>query len=202
MKQTWRQLALLGAVLTLSLALVACAGESSAAGPEGNGSSNPGGNISTPAPGGHPDRPTTSDGGSVPGLPATPGGGIGGGSQPNSGGGSGSGGGDPMFPTVEELAPIDELESLVLESYPPQYAVRIVSGLPSGCASYHATNVARTGTTIEIEVINLVPAPSADIACTMIYGMHEQTVNLGSDFESGVEYTVIVNGKTLTFTAQ
>ena len=29
-------------------------------------------------------------------------------------------------------APIDDLELVIRESFPPQYAVRIVSGLPSG----------------------------------------------------------------------
>jgi hypothetical protein len=41
-----------------------------------------------------------------------------------------------------------------------------------------------------------------DIACTAIYGMHESTVELGTDFASGGEYVVKVNDKELRFTAQ
>jgi hypothetical protein len=36
----------------------------------------------------------------------------------------------------------------------------------------------------------------------MVYGTHESTVELGSDFVSGREYTVVVNGERKTFTAQ
>jgi hypothetical protein len=38
--------------------------------------------------------------------------------------------------------------------------------------------------------------------CTAIYGMHESTVELGSDLVSGTQYTVRANDKELTFTAQ
>lgn len=108
---------------------------------------------------------------------------------------------EPAFATEPQLAPIDELDLLIRESYPPQYAVRIVSGIPSGCASYDRTEVERDGNRITIEVWNRVIS-DPDVACTMIYGMHEQTVELGTDFEPGEEYTVIVNGERLSFTAQ
>jgi len=110
---------------------------------------------------------------------------------------------DPGYPTVEELAPIESIDILVMESFPPQYAVQIVSGLPSGCAAFlRAEVVERSGTTIRIEVVNRMPAPHASIACTMIYGTHESNVMLGSDFESGETYTVEVNDKATEFTAQ
>jgi hypothetical protein len=108
---------------------------------------------------------------------------------------------EPAFATEPQLAPIDELDLLIRESYPPQYAVRIVSGIPSGCARYDRTEVERDGNRITIEVWNRVIS-DPDVACTMIYGMHEQTVELGTDFEPGEEYTVIVNGERLSFTAQ
>ena len=47
-----------------------------------------------------------------------------------------------------------------------------------------------------------MPAPDQDIACTMIYGYHESTVDLGNDLESGTEYTVHVNDQVTTFVAQ
>ena len=110
---------------------------------------------------------------------------------------------DPGYPTVEELAPIESVDILVMESFPPQYSVHIVSGLPSGCAQFLGAEVVeRTGTTIRIEVLNRMPSPNAEIACTMIYGMHEANVMLGSDFEPRVTYTVDVNGELTEFTAQ
>lgn len=99
-------------------------------------------------------------------------------------------------------APIDELEMIVRESAPPQYAVRVVSGLPNGCAEFNEAKIAgRTGTTIEIEVTNTIPS-DPDLICTAIYGTHEEIIELGSDFDSGTDYVVKVNDEELKFTAQ
>lgn len=97
-------------------------------------------------------------------------------------------------------APIDSVEVVTLKSNPAQYEVRITSGLPSGCAKYDATEVTgRQGTTISIRVTNTMP--SGDAVCTMIYGTHESTINIGTDFETGKTYTVDVNGTKVEFTA-
>lgn len=106
------------------------------------------------------------------------------------------------FERVEELAPIEEVEVLFAESSPVQHRLHIVSGLPSGCAAFERADVERDGTTFMVEVVNTVPAPDEDIACTMIYGYHETTLELGSDLEVGTEYTVDVNGEVTTFVAQ
>lgn len=110
-------------------------------------------------------------------------------------------GDDPGYPVKTVPAPIDELDLAVMESYPPQYLLRIVSGLPSGCAEFSHSDVERDGDTIKVTIWNTVPADDT-VPCTMIYGMHESSVNLGSDFESGSEYTVYVNDQRITFTAQ
>ena len=99
-------------------------------------------------------------------------------------------------------APIDEMEMIVRESAPPQYAVRVVSGLPDGCAQFNEAKITgRTGTTIEVEVTNTVPS-DPNVVCTAIYGTHEEIIELGSDFDSGTEYVVKVNDEELKFTAQ
>ncbi len=101
-----------------------------------------------------------------------------------------------------EMAPIDELEMIIRESAPPQYAVRVVSGLPNGCSEFNATEiVSRSGATISIDVTNTMPS-DPNVVCTAIYGTHEEIVELGSDLASGTEYTVGVNDKELKFTAQ
>jgi hypothetical protein len=119
---------------------------------------------------------------------------------------SDGGGGGPLSPTAVPrevvVAPIDELELIIRESFPPQYAVRIVSGLPDGCTEFNeATIKQRRANTIEIEVTNTHPS-DPDIACTAIYGTHESIVELGIDFTPGEEYVVNVNDKELRFTAQ
>ena len=102
----------------------------------------------------------------------------------------------------EVLAPIESADILIRESFPPQYALDIVSGLPSGCAQFSRIGVAREGASINVTVWNSVPAAD-DVACTMIYRTTRNTTELGSDFESGRTYEVRVNGEqTIPFTAQ
>jgi hypothetical protein len=99
-----------------------------------------------------------------------------------------------------EPAPIDGLDVLTLESFPPQYMLQVKAGLPSGCAEPLSHRIAgRQGNVIEVEVLNSLPA---NTICTAIYGMYEININLGSDFTSGQSYTVRVNGQEVTFRAQ
>jgi hypothetical protein len=107
------------------------------------------------------------------------------------------------YEQVEALAPIDDAEIIVRESMPPQYAVRIQSGLPSGCARFHRIDITREDTDFEVSVWNLVPHPDAEVMCTMIYGLAEHTVTLDGDFEPGQTYTVYLNNDVvLDFQAQ
>jgi hypothetical protein len=99
-------------------------------------------------------------------------------------------------------APIDKLELITRESNPPQYAVNVTSGLPDGCTKFHeARTTGRSGTTVTIAVTNTHPSDPM-IACTAIYGTHEEVVELGTDFARGTAYVVWVNDKDLRFTAQ
>ncbi len=104
-------------------------------------------------------------------------------------------------PHVVVPAPIDEVTINVAESFPPQYIVHIVSGLPNGCARFNELTTTRDGNVITITVTNLMPA-DPNVVCTLIYGIVEHNVNLGSDFTPGETYTVKVNDATKTFVAQ
>ena len=100
------------------------------------------------------------------------------------------------------LAPIDALGLIVSDSVPPKYSVRIGSGLPSGCAQFNGVRITgRQGSTIMIEVTNTMPSDES-VACTAIYGTHEEIVALEFPFQSGKEYVLRVNEKELPFTAQ
>lgn len=103
---------------------------------------------------------------------------------------------------ISAPAPIERVEISVAESSPPQYFVDIVSGLPNGCARFDSIETSRSGDTIQLVVVNLVPSPGSQVACTMIYGTVQHHVALGTDFESGRTYTVVVNDVTETFQAQ
>ncbi len=116
-------------------------------------------------------------------------------------------GGQPSAPTVaitpqavDVLAPIDRVEILVAESFPPQYFVLVESGLRNGCVEFDRYEVTRDGDTIHVAIINLEPA--GDMACTEEYRTVESNIPLGSDFAPGTTYTVLVNDVTETFVTQ
>lgn len=99
------------------------------------------------------------------------------------------------YETVLEPAPIEEVELRIAESFPPQYFLRVVSGLPSGCAKLEGYEVEREGNDVLVTVMNRVPAPDSGVVCTAIYGTVESNIALGSDFTSGETYRVFVNAK-------
>ncbi len=120
-----------------------------------------------------------------------------------------SGGDDTPTPTpatefdkVEVAAPIESVQVLIAESFPPQYFLEVVSGLPNGCVEFDRYEVSRNGATVQVKVTNLAPAPGADVACTANYRTVQHNIALGTDFEPGATYTAVVNGVTETFVAQ
>ena len=102
---------------------------------------------------------------------------------------------------VQVPAPIESVEVLVMESFPPQYSLVVVSGLPNGCASFAGYRLERSGDTIRVEVLNWKPV-GPQVACTDNYRTVTTNIPLGSDFESGRSYTVLVNDVTESFVAQ
>jgi len=104
---------------------------------------------------------------------------------------------DAGYEVVEVLAPIDSVQIMVLESFPEQYVVQVISGLPSGCATFSHSEVTQDGSDIKIDIYNTVPAPEqlAVISCIAIYGLHDENVSLGSDFDGDTRYTVTVNNE-------
>ena len=51
-------------------------------------------------------------------------------------------------------------------------------------------------------VWNTVPKDLAAVLCAAVYSTTQSNVPLGSNFESGTEYTLAVNGQAQTFVAQ
>ena len=110
--------------------------------------------------------------------------------------------GTPADPERKSVAaPIELVEVVVEQDTAANYAVRIVSGLPAGCAQFEGASVTgRDGNRITVSVTNTMPADPETI-CTMIYRTHTSHVVLGSDFTPGETYVVDVNGTTVEFTA-
>lgn len=108
----------------------------------------------------------------------------------------------PTPATIVVDAPIESIDILVRESFPPGYTAHIVSGLPSGCAKFNmAVVVERTGNHIAVKVTNTMPVDPKTV-CTAIYGYHETNLDLGTSFKGGETYTVDVNDKSRSFVAQ
>ena len=101
-------------------------------------------------------------------------------------------------------SPIASVEVEVLESAPPQYQLRIVSGLPRGssCSQFNGYEVTRRDANkIEVAITHHEVADQL-VACTADYPSVETVVPLGSGFEPGEEYEVRVNGEATSFVAQ
>ncbi len=108
----------------------------------------------------------------------------------------------PRLPSGQRivLAPIESVEVIVSGSMPTGHALKIVAGLPNGCASPHDTGFRRSGDVINASVTNTIPV-NPNTVCTLIYRTYEVTIDLGTDFVPGHEYTARVNDQTITFVA-
>ena len=113
---------------------------------------------------------------------------------------------EPDFPfSAIAESPIESAGIEILESDPPQYQLRVVSGLPkgSGCTRFNGYEIQRSDANRIDIVITHHEVVDANVVCTADYPSVETVVPLGSDFEPGKEYEVRVNGDTkVSFTAQ
>ena len=95
-------------------------------------------------------------------------------------------------------SPIESVEAVTLESAPPRYQLRVVSGMPKGrsCSQLNGYEIRRRESNrIDVAVTHHQVADPF-VTCTADYPVVETIVPLGSDFEPGVEYTVSVNSET------
>ena len=96
---------------------------------------------------------------------------------------------------------IQSAELMVLEGDPLQYQLRVVSGLPSsGCSQFNGYEVRRgESTTMDVAITHHRIA-DPEVVCITDFPTVETLVPLGQgeDFQSGVEYTVTVNGENPT----
>lgn len=106
--------------------------------------------------------------------------------------------------TVKE-SPIQGVEVVIMESFPPRYRLNILSTLPAGssCSRFNGYDVARPSANSIVLVVTHLEEPGGNVPCTTDLPVVETVVSLGSGFESGEEYTVVINGQLAkTFTAQ
>ena len=112
---------------------------------------------------------------------------------------------DPEWPAMSVAeSPIRMVEIVILESFPVQYQVSVISTLPLGsrCSKFHGYAIdRRRSTEIRVTVTHL-NVLDKNTMCTRDLPAVTTQIPLGSDFTTGEEYTVVVNGVTRTFTAQ
>ena len=114
--------------------------------------------------------------------------------------------GFPPYVTVSSH--VESVEWNVMESFPPQYGLWVVTAMPqgSGCSRFNGYDITRAGPyrfeiAITHHIVDFNSAGGA-VACTADIVMKETAIHLGSDFEPGREYTVVVNTETVTIQAQ
>ncbi len=96
-------------------------------------------------------------------------------------------------------SPIETAGVVILESEPPQYQLRVVSGMPrgSGCSQFNGYEIRRRESNLIDVVVTHHQVSDQLVVCTADYPVVETTVPLGSDFEPGAEYTVSINSDTI-----
>lgn len=102
-----------------------------------------------------------------------------------------------IIPVVGEFkldaAPVEKVEVMILEKFPPLYIVHVTIGLPSGCHEFNSFTVKHDGKIISIQILNQTPVAAS--ICTLIYGVEEIRIPIEGPFEPGVEFDVLVNGE-------
>ena len=106
--------------------------------------------------------------------------------------------------TIIAESPIRSGE-VVLGGAPPEYQLRVVSGMPrgSGCSQFNGYEIQRTESNRIDVFITHHQVSDPSIFCTTDIPILETVVPLGSGYKPGTEYTVTINSDTTTtFTAQ
>jgi inhibitor of cysteine peptidase len=114
-----------------------------------------------------------------------------------------SNGGATVFPpSVEGALPaqvltvIENVDALLLESFPVQINLHVTGYQPDGCDYPVQVSQSREGNSVTVTVYRELPP---DILCTMQLVPYDETISLDGSFEPG-EYTIDVNGTVITVT--
>ena len=100
-----------------------------------------------------------------------------------------------------------EVQILIEESDPPQYNLQVIYGIPAGSSCSHDNGYDIKRNEDDEIVISLTYYQAATqeepMDCTDDYPIEEITIPLGSNFQSGREYKVVINGEEeASFVAQ
>ncbi|MEZ4643216.1 MAG: hypothetical protein R3E31_10870 [Chloroflexota bacterium] len=99
--------------------------------------------------------------------------------------------------TTTNLAAIQGMQIMLLESFPVQVNVAIFGMLPDGCTSLGAIDIEQNGNTFDITVHTVRPK---GMMCTQVVSEFEESISLDVVGLKAGTYTVNVNGMSDTFT--
>ena len=106
---------------------------------------------------------------------------------------------DPKGEVVRNLAPVEEIEILILESLPARVGVTVRGYLPDACTEIEKVVRQRDGDAFEVAITTVRPK---DLFCAEVIEPFQETVALDVlGLKAGV-YTVDVNGVVGTFEFQ
>ena len=106
---------------------------------------------------------------------------------------------DPKGEVVRGLAPVEEVDILMLESFPVQINVFVRGYVPDACTEISDIVHERAADTFKVSISTVRPK---DMACAEVIMPYEESISLDViGLEAGV-YTVDVNGVTETFELQ
>ena len=105
-------------------------------------------------------------------------------------------------PVVVKESPVESVELIILESFPPQYLIKVVSTMSgSSCSQFNGYDISRPFVNnIQVKVTCL--APAGVVECTADVPYVETDIPPVSDFNPEEEYIVAGNNVRGTFIAQ
>ncbi|MGB3906970.1 MAG: hypothetical protein WBL02_00880 [Methanomethylovorans sp.] len=97
---------------------------------------------------------------------------------------------------ITGVAPVNDVQVLILESFPVQVNVEAMGYLPDGCTTIGNTTIRKDSNTFYVEISTIRPR---DAFCTQALVPFTKSVSLDVyGLEKGI-YNVDVNGKTASF---
>ncbi len=90
---------------------------------------------------------------------------------------------------------IEKVSIASTKSIPARFVVSVVVVLANGCEEFGEADWFLKGNDVFIEIST--KAPTAPMICTMAIEYSTQSINIGSAYEAGVEYNVIVNDERM-----
>jgi hypothetical protein len=101
--------------------------------------------------------------------------------------------GDEGSGFATQPATIENVSIASTRSIPAQHMIAVTIALGGSCETFNSIDWSVEGREVNIEVLTQVP--TALVPCTLAIIYESQSINIGDDFEAGVEYDVIVNGE-------